>query len=31
MLNHEHLPDRAAADGMRGAWSGVLDAVKEIL
>jgi uncharacterized protein YndB with AHSA1/START domain len=28
VLNHNRLPDRAAADGMRAAWAQVLDAVK---
>jgi uncharacterized protein YndB with AHSA1/START domain len=31
VLNHERLPDRAAADGMRGAWGQVLSALKEKL
>jgi len=28
VLNHERLPDRAAADGMRAAWGKVLEALK---
>ncbi len=31
VLNHSRLPDRSAADGMRAAWSGVLDTLKERL
>jgi uncharacterized protein YndB with AHSA1/START domain len=31
VLNHERLPDRAAADGMRGAWGQVLNTLKEKL
>ena len=31
VLNHERLPDRAAADGMRGAWGQVLNSLKEKL
>jgi len=29
VLNHTRLPDRAAADGMRAAWSKALDVIKE--
>jgi uncharacterized protein YndB with AHSA1/START domain len=29
VLNHNRLPDRAAADGMRAAWTRVLDSIKE--
>jgi uncharacterized protein YndB with AHSA1/START domain len=31
MVNHERLPDRPAADGVRAAWGKVLDGVKERL
>jgi uncharacterized protein YndB with AHSA1/START domain len=31
VLNHERLPDRAAADGMRAAWGHVLNTLKERL
>jgi hypothetical protein len=30
-LNHERLPDRAAADGVRAAWAKVLGGIKERL
>lgn len=31
VLNHDRLPDRAAADGMRTAWGKVLEGLKEKL
>ena len=31
VLNHDRLPDRPAADGMRAAWAKVLDSLRERL